>query len=422
MNRTLTLTVFDITLGIPVVEMRFHIERASIPSAYVLASKKFNPSYDLTTLRMNDQGSTLLNWTEGQQITEDDITREQVLWTEHAGHNVFEFLMPEDPTHPQIYEFDDRTIVYDGAPHTIVAPTVIPAGITFSYDGGVTWINTLTEYTDVSAHSIKVNIEGVISTYTITITPATIVGVTVTPYTGVYDTAAHDMGAVAGTAIGDVITYSTDGLVYAAPIPTATNAGSYDFYVKVVRANYNDLIIHETGVVITKANIAGVTTTPYSAAYDGAAHDAVAVAGTILDDVITYSTDGIVYAAPVLQITNVGTYNPYFVKVERSSNYNDLIITVDPIAITQKAATLTADDLTLVADGNPRPTIAEATVTPTGLIAGHTVASWTGISGGGTVAGTYTYGITGPVIHDALAADVTANYNITLADGDLELT
>lgn len=63
-------------------------------------------------------------------------------------------------------------------------------------------------------------------------------GITVTPYTGTFDSAAHDPVTVTGTLTGDTITYSIDGTDFTGTCPQYTKVGSYPLYVKVARTGY----------------------------------------------------------------------------------------------------------------------------------------------------------------------------------------
>jgi hypothetical protein len=63
-------------------------------------------------------------------------------------------------------------------------------------------------------------------------------GIAVTPYDDTFDGFAHDAALVTGTLLGDVISYSADGAIFLNSLPQITDAGSYNFYVKVERAGY----------------------------------------------------------------------------------------------------------------------------------------------------------------------------------------
>ncbi|MDF2684883.1 MAG: hypothetical protein K0S55_64, partial [Clostridia bacterium] len=77
----------------------------------------------------------------------------------------------------------------------------------------------------------------------------------VTPYTGTYDGIAHAAAVVTGTLTGDIVTYSTDDIIFNETCPQYTDAGSHPVYVRVERTGYtpwesglkNAVIDHLTG-------------------------------------------------------------------------------------------------------------------------------------------------------------------------------
>ena len=125
---------------------------------------------------------------------------------------------------------------------------------------------------------------------------ATIQGVVVKPYIGVYDKAEHPAVTVEGTKEGDIITFSTDGTNYSDVVPTIQDVGSKDVHVKVQREYHDDLPTPPAELKVTatvsQAEIEGVAATGYSAKYDRTSHDAItSVTGTIEGDVVTYSDE-----------------------------------------------------------------------------------------------------------------------------------
>ena len=96
-------------------------------------------------------------------------------------------------------------------------------------------------------------------------------GITVTPYSGIYDEVLHNAVTVTGTLSDDNVTYSTDGSFFSTDCPQYTNANSYPVYVKVARDGYTTwesglktAVIHRTDGIIT-------IPTDLSKTYDGSA-------------------------------------------------------------------------------------------------------------------------------------------------------
>ena len=154
--------------------------------------------------------------------------------------------------------------------------------------------------TDVEFASVTVTVEGVAPT-------PDIKDVVLTGYTGVYDAAAHSITVEDPEAATDTILYSVDGEVYDLTVnPAYTNVGTYTTYVKVSREGYNDFY-GTAEVVITPADITGVTVSGIEKVYDGGFYS-VAVEGLQDGDVVLYSEDGVTYElthAPAY--SNVGT-------------------------------------------------------------------------------------------------------------------
>ena len=163
---------------------------------------------------------------------------------------------------------------------------------------------------------------------------ATIQGVVVKPYIGVYDKAEHPAVTVEGTKEGDIITFSTDGTNYSDVVPTIQDVGSKDVHVKVQREYHDDLPTPPAELKVTatvsQAEIEGVAATGYSAKYDRTSHDAItSVTGTIEGDVVTYSDEeNGTYTSTIPTVKRVKDSGTYYVKVHRNDNYKDLIIPV----------------------------------------------------------------------------------------------
>lgn len=164
---------------------------------------------------------------------------------------------------------------------------------------------------------------------------AEIDGITVDVYTEKYDGESHDAVTVKGYKAEDTVFYSTDGVTYAEEVPQIETVGKKAVYVKVQRGdgtNYNDYITFPVSfeAEVTPADITGVTAKGYKGIYKvGEEFEAIVeVAGTLKDDVVTYSTtkkSG--YSEDIPKVSEVKDSGTYYVKIQRE-NYADLILEV----------------------------------------------------------------------------------------------
>ena len=134
-------------------------------------------------------------------------------------------------------------------------------------------------------------------------------------------------------------------MVLARAIPTATDAGNYTVYYKVVGDdNYNDVEAATVEPFITKIDATGTAPKAVKLPYNGKAQELVE-AGETNDGRMQYSLDGESYADAIPTATNVGTYMVYY-KVAGDKNHNDAelgnvkseIVKSDP-AVTAPTAT-----------------------------------------------------------------------------------
>ncbi|MBR2693225.1 MAG: right-handed parallel beta-helix repeat-containing protein, partial [Thermoguttaceae bacterium] len=138
-------------------------------------------------------------------------------------------------------------------------------GVTYDLTENPAYTNagTYTTYVKVS----RENYNDWTSSAAVTITPATITGVTFADATVTYDAQARTI-TVGGTIDGDTVYYSADGETWSEETPvTYTNAGTYTLYAKVSRDNYNDW----TGSAVLTINPAPLTLsfTAQNKVYDG---------------------------------------------------------------------------------------------------------------------------------------------------------
>ena len=213
--------------------------------------------------------------------------------------------------------------------------------VQYSTDGGQTYKTDVPTIALPGSLEVTVKVsrqyyDDYITTVKAVMNNATIDGIEVTVNSNViYDGASHPVvspDGVTGTVDGDEVLYSTDGTEYSKNIPEYTDAGDYEFYVKVKRAYHNDYITFPAlTFTIGKASIEGVTATGYQGDYDRKYHDAVtSVNGTQDGDIITYSKtdEENTYSSDNPQVRRKRDSGTYYVKIHRNDNYKDLVLTV----------------------------------------------------------------------------------------------
>jgi len=190
---------------------------------------------------------------------------------------------------------------------------------------GTDYTLTYANNTNVGTATITISGKGNYSgtaTQTFTIVKAT---PTVTAPTGkslTYNGSAQAL-VNAGSTTAGTLQYSTDGQSYGTSIPSATNAGTYTVYYRVVGdANYNDVAAKSVTATIAKATPSVTAPTGLSLTYNGSAQ-ALAKAGSTSAGTLQYSSDGQTYSTSIPSATNAGTYTVYY-RVVGDANNNDV--------------------------------------------------------------------------------------------------
>jgi len=176
-----------------------------------------------------------------------------------------------------------------------------------------------------------------------------------------------------GFAIGGTIMYKLDDGEYSTTIPSATNAGNYTVYYKVVGdSHHKDLPEASLNVSIGKADCIYVAPTANVLTYNGALQNLVSP-GTATGGTMKYSLDGITYIDSVPQGKNAGDYTVYY-KVIGDQNHQDT--TAQSIAVSIAKANY---DMTPVSWNYAGPYVYDGTAKtielsnlPTGVTATYT--------------------------------------------------
>ena len=222
-------------------------------------------------------------------------------------------------------------------------------------------------------------------------------------------------GAVSGHALaavtltGSATDNATDAGTIAPSAATVKN-GETD-----VTANYD--IAYANGVLTVEKGTPEVTApVAKTLTYNGAAQELVS-AGSTTGGTLVYSlTEKGTYGATIPTGTDAGAYEVWY-KVNGDDNYNGVAAQSVSVTIAKKAATVTAKKQTVPLNGAIDADVSQATLS--GAVSGHALAAVTL-----TDSGTNNATNAGTIAPSAATVkngetDVTANYDITYANGVL---
>jgi methionine-rich copper-binding protein CopC len=212
-----------------------------------------------------------------------------------------------------------------------VSVTVPSSGATIKYGttSGTYDLTSIPTYTNAGTYTIYYQVTATnytTKTGSLTITINKANGSVTKPtaksltYTGSAQALVNAGSSTTGTIqykLGDSGNYSTT-------IPTATNAGTYTVYYKVVGdSNHNDVSEASVSVTIAKASGSVTAPTAKSLTYSGSSQ-ALVNAGSSSTGTIQYKLGSSgAYSTTIPTATNVGTYTVYY-KVVGDSNHNDV--------------------------------------------------------------------------------------------------
>ena len=197
---------------------------------------------------------------------------------------------------------------------------------------------------------------------------------------------------------------------------TVTQTGT--FKIKVSTVANGIFAAGEKTVTLTVDNGTILyTATDYSTTYDGQPHSiSVSVTNPEGTDV-TYSTDGVTYGSDNPSFSNEGTHTVYY-RITKD-NYTTVEAS-KTVTINKKPVTITAQEQDIVWGNDINQSL--YTVSEDGLITGDSIKeitltpSTTDRTENGTIS------VSGVKIENAAGVDVTANYDITMANGNLKIT
>ncbi|MGV3762617.1 BspA family leucine-rich repeat surface protein, partial [Parapedobacter sp.] len=226
--------------------------------------------------------------------------------------------------------FVDGSFVYDGTAQSLAITGTLPAGTSVSY------VNN--DRTDAGSQTVTANISGggvyqdLVLTATLTVTPATITGITFANGTFVYDGTAQSL-AIGGTLpAGTSVSYADN---------SRTDAGSQTATATVSGGtNYDNLVLTAT-LTVTPATITGITFADGTFVYDGTAQS-LAIGGTLpAGTSVSYADNS---------RTDAGSQTAT-ATIRGGINYADLVLTATLTVTPATITGITFADGTFVYDG-----------------------------------------------------------------------
>ncbi|SFU20917.1 gliding motility-associated C-terminal domain-containing protein, partial [Algoriphagus locisalis] len=226
--------------------------------------------------------------------------------------------------------FDDDSFVYDGTAKSLVITGTLPEGTSVTYaDNGRTDVGTQ----EVTATITGDNYTSLVLTADLTITPATITGVTFEDGSFVFDGIAKSLAITGTLPDGSSVSYTNN---------SRTDVGTQEVIATITGDNFTTLVL-TADLTITPADITGVTFEDDSFVYDGTAKS-LAIMGTLPEGTsVTYADNG---------RTVVGTQE--VTATVTGSNYNTLVLTADLTITPATIRGITFDDGNFVYDGTAK--------------------------------------------------------------------
>ncbi|MBE8719267.1 beta strand repeat-containing protein, partial [Sphingobacterium pedocola] len=243
--------------------------------------------------------------------------------------------------------FGDGSFVYDGTAKSLAISGTLPAGASVAYSNnsrtdvgtqGVTATITASNYTEL------------VLTADLTITPATITGVTFDDGSFVYDGTVKSLATSGTLPAGTAVAYTNN---------TRTDVGAQEVTATITGSNFITLVL-TADLTITQATITGITFGDGSFVYDGTVK-LLAITGTLpVGTAAAYTNNS---------RTDVGTH---VVTVTISgSNYMELVLTAD-LEVTPSTITgITFGDGSFVYDGTAKSLAISGTL-PVGTAVAYT--------------------------------------------------
>ena len=224
-------------------------------------------------------------------------------------------------------------LTYDGSAHALVTAAATADG-TVEYKLGEDgeWSESIPEAANAGTYKVFYRIKGdeshadyeVTEPVTVTIAKANAAFTAPTAKPDLVYTGSAIELVVAGSVTGGEMQYKLGEGEYGTTVPSATDAGTYTVYYKVIGdGNHNDVAEASLTVTIAKANATFTAPTAKTdLVYTGSAIELV-VAGSVTGGEMQYKLGEGEYGTTVPSATNAGTYTVYY-KVIGDGNHNDV--------------------------------------------------------------------------------------------------
>ena len=281
--------------------------------------------------------------------------------------------------------------------------------------------SALTNYNAVYCQGYDTSTGNITGTIKLKNKAATSVAITGTDSSIAYTGATVDVSQYfsidtnAGTATYTLVGGTGEGMLSGTTL-TVTHTGTLK--IKVSTVTNGIYAAGEQTVTLTVDNGTILyTATDSSTTYDGQPHSISVSVTNPEGTAVTYSTDGATYGSDNPSFSNEGTHTVYY-RITKD-NYTTVEAS-KTVTINKKPVTITAQKQDIVWGKDINQSL--YTVSEGGLITGDSIKeitltpSTTARTENGTIS------VSGVKIENAAGADVTANYDITMANGNLKIT
>ncbi|WP_026955534.1 MBG domain-containing protein [Algoriphagus vanfongensis] len=284
--------------------------------------------------------------------------------------------------------FDDASFVFDGTAKSLAITGTLPTGTSVSYSNN--------SRTDVGTQEVTATISGsnyttLVLTADLTITPATVTGITFDDASFVFDGTAKSLAITGTLPTGTSVNYSNN---------TRTDVGTQEVTATITGSNFTTLVL-TADLTITPATVTGITFDDASFVFDGTTKS-LAITGTLPTGTsVSYSNNS---------RTDVGTQE--VTATIAGSNFTTLILTAD-LTITPATLSITADAGQSKIYGEADPAF---TYTASGFGVGDDESILTGALARATGENVGMYAI------NIGTLDAGANYTISYTGADFNIT
>ncbi|TJY65521.1 PKD domain-containing protein [Sphingobacterium alkalisoli] len=284
--------------------------------------------------------------------------------------------------------FEDASFVYDGTVKSLAISGTLPNGTSVAY--------TDNNHTDVGTQEVTATITGsnfttLVLTADLTVTPATVTGITFDDASFVFDGTAKSL-AISGTLPAGTSVIYMDNI--------RTDVGTQEVTATITGSNFTTLVL-TADLTVTPADITGISFDNASFVFDGTAKS-LAITGTLPAGANVAYTDN--------SRTYVGTQ--MVTATIFGSNYTELVLTAD-LEITPATITgITFEDASFVYDGTAK------SLAITGTLPAGTTVSYTN----NTHTNAGTYNITANIEGGNNYNDLSLTANLTIHKAPQSIT